>query len=272
MAKMMKEFISYFNQATMLFRDFGATIQGITLDEEEQPFELYCMLALKLCQQKSKSISILLSNEQYADAIILSRQIMELLFNINWIKQVSGEERKERVYQLEAEPYYDFSKELRDMEKNCETENSVWDNETVKSFREIIESEKDNFPFLVNVTEDGGRIFKNPDKFIQRLDPSLKLRYYHLYRFTSLFIHPGSKLKDVFLKRKTTNHNPIDSIVEPTKQILSYTLLFQELILGYGIEIFENYNNDKIEIRNNIYKELVSITDKANQGYFGKPK
>lgn len=110
MANYMEKFIEYFRQANKLFRDFGLTIQGITLDEKEQPFELYCMLALKICQNKSQSISILLNNEQYADAIILTRQFMELVFNINWVKKVTGEERNERVYELEAEPYYNFSK------------------------------------------------------------------------------------------------------------------------------------------------------------------
>lgn len=157
------------------------------------------------------------------------------------------------------------------MERNCESTTLIWDKEIVKGFRESIENEKDTFPFLVKSTEDGGRIFKNPDKFIQRLDPELKLRYYHLYRFTSLFIHPGPKLKESFLKRKTSDGNPIESIIEPTKRILTYTLLFAELIMGYGIEIFSNYNVDKSELRNKYYAELASITDQANQGYFGKP-
>ena len=120
------------------------------------------MLALKLCQKKSKSISILLTSGQYSDAIILSLGVMELVFNINRIKKVTGDERKERVFELEAEPYYDFAKELRDMEKNCESDPPIWDKETVKGFRESIENEKDTFPFLVKSTEDGGRILKIP--------------------------------------------------------------------------------------------------------------
>ena len=78
-------------------------------------------------------------------------------------------------------------------------------------------------------------------------------------------------MKESFLKRKTSDGNPIESIIEPTKRILTYTLLFAELIMGYGIEIFSNYNVDKSELRNKYYAELASITDQANQGYFGKP-
>jgi hypothetical protein len=272
MAKIMIEYINYFNDANRIFREFGSTINGIQLDEEKQPFELYCMLALKICQEKSKSISLLISNGQYVDTIILTRQIMELLFNIHWIKQSSGDERKERVYRLEAEPYNDFSKEIREMESNIKSDNSVLDEKNVIESRKAIEAEKDTFPFLVELTEDGKRKFKKPEPFIQRLDYELRLKYYHLYRFTSLFIHPGPKLKEAFLKRKITDYNPYETIIEPTKQILAYTLLFEELILGYGCEIFSNYNKDNIEFRNKLYSDIAFITDKANKGYFGKPK
>lgn len=272
MTNIMIEYINYFNVVIRIFKEFGTTISGISLDEEKQPFELYCMLALKICQKKSKSISLLLTNEQYADTIILTRQIMELLFNINWIKQASGKERKERVYKLEAEPYYNFSKEIRDMESNCSSDKPVWNKENVIEFRKLIELEKDSFPFLVEELVGGERIFKNPEPFIQRLDSELKLRYYHLYRFTSLFIHPGPKLKDAFLKRKTSDYNPNEILVDATKQILAYTLLFEELIMGYGCEIFKSFNKDKVELRNKLYAELADITDKANKGYFGKPK
>ena len=270
MAITMIEYINYFNEANRIFREFGSTINGVPLDEEKQPFKLYCMLALKICQKKSKSISLLLSNGQYVDAIILTRQIMELLFNIHWIKQSSGDERKERVYKLEAEPYNNFSIEIREMEKNSKSNNPIWAEKDVMGFRKAIEAEKDIFPFLVEVTEDDKRKFKRPEPFIQRLDPELRLKYYHLYRFTSLFIHPGPKLKEVFLKRKISDYNPNEKIIEPTKQILAYTLLFEELILGYGCEIFSNYNKDKIEFRNKLYSDLAMITDNANKEYFGK--
>lgn len=267
----MKEFIDYFNEAARIFREFGLTIMDIMLDEVEQPFELYCMLALKLCEQKSKSISILLKHAQYADAIILTRPIMELLFNINWIKQVTGEERKERIFELEAEPYYCFSIELREMEKNCESEKPLWNKETVAGFRKVIEYEKDTFPFLIKNDEKGRRIFKKPIKFGQRLEPTLKLHYYHLYRFTSFFIHPGPKLKESFLKRNISSDRLQDTLIEPTRQILAYTLLFEELIMGYGIEIFENLNKDKNDLRIKLYDDLVAINDKANKGDYGRP-
>lgn len=45
----MTEYINYFNNANRIFREFGSTIIGIALDEKKQPFELYCMLALKVC-------------------------------------------------------------------------------------------------------------------------------------------------------------------------------------------------------------------------------
>lgn len=271
MASDMKEYIDYFKSSNRIFRQFGATLFDLTLDEAVQAFELYCLLSLKICQKKSKTISLLLENQQFADTIILTRQIMELLFNIYWIKQASEDERNERVYELEAEPYYNFSKEIRDMESNCESENPVWNKDAVAGFRKFIEIAKDTFPFLVKKSNDGGRIFKNPKPFNQRMDPELKLRYYHLYRFTSLFIHPGPKLKEAFLKRKFSDYNPNEMLIEPLKQILAYTLLFLELICGYGCEIFESHNVDKTEIRNKLYKELVDIANNANKGYYGIP-
>lgn len=158
------------------------------------------------------------------------------------------------------------------MESNINGDKPLWDNNKVIEFRKLIDLEKDTFPFLFEETEDGKSKFKKPEPFIQRLDPELRLKYYHLYRFTSLFIHPGPKLKEVFLKRKTSEYNPIEIIIEPTKQILAYTLLFEELILGYAIEIFSNFNVDKIEFRNNLYSELALIVDNANKEYFGKPQ
>jgi len=138
--------------------------------------------------------------------------------------------------------------------------------------RTVIEEEKDAFPFLVKLTDDGKKIFKKPEPFIRRLDHELRLKYYHLYRFTSLFIHPGPKLKEVFLKRSVSNFDPSENIIEPTKQILAYTLLFEELILGYGCKVFLSYNKDNVEFRNKLYSEMVFISDKANNGYYGKPK
>lgn len=272
MANFMIEYINSFNDATRIFKEFSSTLDGISLDEEKQPFELYCMLAIKICQNKSKSISLLLTHEQYVDTIILTRQIMELLFNISWIKQSFGSERNEKVFKLEAEPYYNFSKEIRAMENNCTSDKPVWNKENVMEFRKIIEFEKDSFPFLVEQIEGGGRIFKNPEPFIQRLDIDLKLRYYHLYRFTSLFIHPGPKLKDAFLNRKISEYNPNENLIEPTKQILAYTLLFEEMILGYGCEIFESFNKEIAPLRNKLFTAMADIVDKANKGYFGKPK
>jgi len=122
----MIEYINYFNAATKIFIEFGSTLDRITLNEEGQPFELYCMLALKICEKKSKSISLLLSSEQYVDAIILTRQIMELLFNIHWVDQSSENEKRERVYQLEAEPYHNFSKEIWEMEIKGTSKNHIY--------------------------------------------------------------------------------------------------------------------------------------------------
>ena len=185
----MDKYIIYLNETAKLLKVFGSTLNKIEFDQAKQePFELYCLLAMKICQKKAESFSLLISNKQYVDAIILTRSIMDSLFNLRWIKQVSGEERKERVYKLEAEPYYEFAKEIREMESN---NNSIWNKDDVKEFRKQIEKEKDLFPYLVNKLETGERIFKNPPPFYQRLNPELKLKYYHLYRFTSLFIHPG---------------------------------------------------------------------------------
>ena len=114
----MKEFIKYFSEISELCQKLSDTYNDLSFDKDIDATEVMTLTYLKLVNINTKSISLLLENDLYIPTILISRNIFEAFFNLNWVFEVeSQDERRERVYRLEGEPYFNFEKELKLMEE-----------------------------------------------------------------------------------------------------------------------------------------------------------
>ena len=267
----MEQFIKYFKDVSSICLDFGGTTKGVQFNEETQAIELFAITSINMCAQHSLSIASLLENNYITDCFIISRNIIEIFFNLNWvIKGQTRDEVNDRVFQLEANPYNNFDREIKLMEKYIDSNKPNLSKTSILEHIEAINNEKKTYPFLLvdknNVQSD----FKSAPSFAERMG-ELRLKYYHLYRFTSMFTHPSPKLKEFFMKRVVWKNKPIDFIIEPLKQTLAYCLLFIELSLAISKNVLFNFNPEHNPKRQEMYDQLVLIVKQANKGYFGNP-
>ena len=267
----MQKFIKYYEETSSICREFGETLNGIQFDEETQSIELFALTSMNMCAQHCMSIAILLKNNFITDCFIISRNIIEIFFNLNWAAKCdTREEVIDRVYQLEANPYLSFEKEIKLMEREIESGKPNLSKFLVLKHREAIDGEKENFPFLLVDRNNLKSEFKSAPSFADRMG-DLRLMYYHLYRFTSMFTHPSPKLKEFFMYRVSSQKRPSEAIIEPLKQTLSYCLLFIELCFATTKYILFDFNPEHNPTRQEMYNRLVSIVKESNQGYYGNP-
>ena len=260
-----------FRKASLICKEFLDTLKGLKFDEEKDALEIFTIMCVNMCSQHLKAISILLENGLYTESIALSRNIMELLFNLNWIYEADENDKNERTFKLEASPYHDFEKEIKLMEENLSKKNPVWPKKAIENFKNEMNEIKSNFPHLVEPNTHDERKFKKAPPLASRMNNILRLRYYHIYRFVSVFIHPTPFLKNYFLSRVPDQREPIQKIEDSLKHILSYSLLFVELILNYSLEILAKYNPNQREIRETLCKNLIDLVKESNLGYFPDP-
>ncbi|HMN25244.1 MAG TPA: DUF5677 domain-containing protein [Ignavibacteriaceae bacterium] len=266
-----EKFIKYFDDSSSICRNFGETTKGIKFNEETQAIELYALTSISMCAQHSKSISILLRENLFTDCFILSRNLIEVFFNLNWATKAETREAVlERVFRLEANPYNNFDKEIKLMEKSIDGNKPNLSKALILKHIEAINGEKNNFPFLLVNKNDFKSNFKSVPSLPERMG-ELRLLYYHLYRFSSMFTHPSPKLKEFFMHRITNHNEPTDAIIEPLKQILSYCLLFIELCFAITKDVLFNFNPEYNPDRQEMYNKLGSIVLESNEGYYNNP-
>lgn len=267
----MQRFINYFEDASSICLDFGETTKGIQFNEETQAIELFALTSINMCAQHSMSISTLLRNNFLTDCFIISRNIIEVFFNLNWtIKGKTRVEVVERVFQLEANPYFNFDKEIKLMERNIDRNKPNLSKNLIIKHIEAIRGEKNTFPYLLVDKNNPNSDFKSAPSFADRMG-DLRLLYYHLYRFASMFTHPSPKLKEFFMHRIINQSKPTDAIVEPLKQTLSYCLLFVELCFAITKDIIFDFNTELNPARQEMYNKLVAIVLESNEGYYENP-
>ncbi len=121
---------------------------------------------------------------------------MKYFFNLNWAAKCdTREEVIDRVYQLEANPYLSFEKEIKLMEREIESGKPNLQILFLNDEKQLMEK-KENFPFLLVDLNNLKSEFKSAPSFADRMG-DLRLMYYHLYRFTSMLTHP-SKIERIF--------------------------------------------------------------------------
>ncbi len=267
----MKKFIKYYEDTASICREFGETTKGLQFDEEAQAVELFALSSITMCAQHCMSISVLLQNNYTTDCFIIARNIIEIFFNLHWAtKGDTRDEVIERVFKLEANPYLNFEKEISLMEIDIDSNKPNLSKSLIIKHRKAIDGEKRTFPYLLVDRNNINSEFKSAPPFANRMG-DLRLMYYHLYRFTSMFTHPSPKLKEFFMHRVANQDKPTDAIIEPLKQTLSYCLLFIELCLAIAKYILFDFNTEHNPTRQKMYNKLVSIVKESNQGYFANP-
>jgi len=267
----MQNFIKYFEDAASIYHDFGKTTKGVQFNEETQAIELFSLTSINMCAQHLLSISTLLRNNFITDCFIISRNIIEVFFNLNWaVKAETREEVIERVFQLEANPFYDFDNEIKLLERNVDSNKPNLSKSLILDHVKAINDWKENSPYLLVDKNNLKSKFKSAPSFADRMGED-RLKYYHLYRFTSMFTHPSPKLKEFFMHRVANQNRPTDAIVEPLKQTLSYCLSFVTECFAITKYILSEFNPEHNPARQEMYDQLVAIFNESNEGYFGNP-
>ncbi|MDQ7815537.1 MAG: DUF5677 domain-containing protein [Melioribacteraceae bacterium] len=265
----MQKFIKYLEDTSSICLDFGETIKGIQFDEEKQAIELFAITSINMCAQHCMSISTLLKNNYITECFIISRNIIEIFFNLNWATKCdTREEVIDRVLTLEADPYFNFEKEINLMEKEINSNKPNLSKSLILKHREAIDGEKETFPQLLVDRNNLQSKFKSAPPFAQRMG-DLRLKYYHLYRFASMFTHPSPKLKEFFMHRVVNPDRPTEAIIEPLKQTLSYCLLFIQLCFAITKHILFDFKPENNLRRQELCDKLVSIVKMSNENYYG---
>ena len=268
----MQKFIKYYEYVSSICHDFGETTKGVQFHEETQALELFALTSISMCAHHSRSISTLMKSKLITDCFIIVRNIIEVYFNLKWATE--GETREEvieRVFQLEANPYNNFDKEIKLMERNIDSDKPNLSKSLILNHIEAINGEKEKFAYLLKDKNNLQSDFKSAPSFADRMGDQ-RLQYYHLYRFASMFTHPSPKLKEFFMHRVVNKNGPTNAIIEPLKQTLSYCLLFITDCFAITKYILTDFNPEYNPTRQEMYNKLVSILNESNEGYFGSPQ
>jgi len=267
----MQKFIKYFEEAATICIDFGETTKEIQFNEETQAIELFALTSINMCAQHSMSISTLIKNNLITDCFIIARNIIEVHFNLLWaIEGKTREKIIDRVYQLEANPFNNVDKEIKLMERNIDSNKPNLSKALILKHIEAIKNEKKKFPYLLVDKNNFQSDFKSIPPFADRMG-KLRLLYYHMYRFASVFTHPSPKLKEVFMLRVTNQNKPTDTIIGPLKQTLSYCLFFVAECLACTKFVLFNFNPEHNPARQEMYNKLVGIFEESKEGYSRDP-
>jgi len=266
---MINEYAEYYSQASDVVARLGGTLTGLQFRAKDQAVEVFGLQALAICRDHCRAISILLRQNLFGEPIIISRSLFELVFALHWVLEATTrEEALERVYQLEATPYYEFAKEVRLIEQDFAGPNPHWSPLKVRQFREEIETIMADSPFLVRSGNQGRPEFKKAPDLASRMGQDLRLRFYHIYRFSSFFTHPTPSLKKVYITETGTSHSAADIMDEPLKQTLAYCLLLIEILARSCCHIFDTHDPQQAATRDQYCSIISDLVDKANNNYF----
>ena len=258
---MIQEYSDYLLTAASLSRQICDAFKDTQFDEKAQAMELFVLQAIATCDSHCRVSALLLQNDLAAEAVATLRPIQELFFDIHWIRQAEGEERLERICKLEADPYARWDKET----KRIAAEYSP---EEAKKFRGPLDEILKSKPHLTKSNPDGTKHFKSMNTTLpERMGQDLRWRYYHIYMYGSLFVHPTPANRNLYLERRGIKKN-IRAIEESLKQFAAYSLLSVKFIIGYAADMLGSLSPAAAKQLVDGFKKMTEIVNKANKGYF----
>jgi hypothetical protein len=269
---MNSEYSPYCRDLSALLVQYSACYRDIRFHERDQAVEVFAMQSLSMTSCALRAASLLLDNSLTPEAILVTRSIQELLFDLRWILSTTDRaERLERTYCLEGGPYRSWQKETELIRADAERRSDPPLLEQARRWSEPLNDIASRYPHLVVSRADGSYTFKSPPPFTSRMTGTLRLKFYHLYRFTSLFAHPTPMTKEHYLRASDGSGEALTPESETIKQSLAYTLLMAELVVGSAEEILASFAPESAAARQTIYVQIVEIVKRANRGYFSNP-
>lgn len=262
---MPKEYSQHLLNAAAFSQEFGETFAGIQFDQRTQAVEVFVLQALAMCSSHCQAAAMLLKNGFKGESVTVLRTVQELLFDLHWIQQAQDRnEQLERAYQLEADPYSRWFKETLLIEK-------AGIPETAQRWREPIDAIAAEYPFLTLKDSSGKVQFKSAPSFADRMGV-LRSKFYHVYRYSSLFSHPTPTVKRLYLEISDSGAYQTDSIDESIRQFVAYALLFVEFIMGIAGEVIGPFAAPSQQKRDSLYRNAVELVKISNRGYFRNPE
>ena len=264
---MYKNFEKSYLDSSELFAQFGKTTEGINFNTINEAVEIYYLMSMKVSQNNSKAVSVLLNNNLPLDTNHIIRNIMETFFKLNWVvKDNNREAMLERVNQLEANPFAKYEKEMNYVGRHLKAVYAPFDADDWKRRMKILEDEKESQPQLLQKVKGGKKYYKTAPAFTDIMGEAFRVKYYHIYCFLSAYVHPSPFLKIFLLRFNQINKLPNEIMFEPVKQSLTFGLLFLELTMAYCISIFDKYKSEQTNYRFELYNKMNAI---ATQYYGG---
>jgi hypothetical protein len=259
---MIQEYSEYLLKAASLSRETSDTFKGIQFDEISQPIELFALQSIAMCDSHCGASALLLKNDFAAEAVGALRPIQELLFDIHWLLQPeTREERLDRIYRLQADPYARWDKETKIIA-------AKYSPEKAKEFRGPLDDILAENPQLTETNADGTTHFKSMNASVaDRMGEKLRPLYYHIFMYGSLFVHPTPTNKNLYLERIGFEMNA-QALEESLKQFIAYSLLSVKFILGYTEGILGSFSPSGAKQRVRGFTEMANIVNNANKEYF----
>jgi Family of unknown function (DUF5677) len=269
---MYKDFENAYSECSNILRQFGRSTEEYRFKALDEAVEIYFLMSIKVAMNNSKAISVLLQNNLPLETNHIVRNIMETFFKLNWVvKDKSHQARLDRVNQLEATPFNKYEKELNYIKKHLDKPYAPFTLEDWEKRKAEFEEEKNSQPQLLRRAKGGGNEYKIAPSFADIMGEAFRVKYYHLYCFISAYVHPSPFLKIFLLDFDQYTQTPTQVAYEPTKQSLTFGLMFLELILGYSISIFQPYNSNKNVDRIELYNKISEIAKKYYGGFKDGP-
>jgi hypothetical protein len=266
-----KDFEIAYSESSELFSQFGKTTESISFNTINEAVEIYYLMSIKVAQNNSKAISVLLNNHLPLETNHIIRNIMETFFKLNWVvKDNNREAMLDRVNQLEANPFSKYEKEMNYVGKHLKEVYAPFDEDDWKSRMKLLEDEKEKQPQLLKDIKDGKKCYKSSPTFTEIMGEAYRVKYYNIYCFISAYVHPSPFLKIFLLRFHEFDKLPNDIMYEPVKQSLVFGLLFLELIMAFCVSIFDPFNSDKSSLRMSIYNKQKDISTKFYGGFHHK--
>jgi hypothetical protein len=262
-ACVMKKYSDYFYQTSTILHGIEDTLSGLQFDEKTQAVEVFAAQSLSMSRDHCRAIGLLLNYHLFAEAIAICRSLFELSFDLVWIQSINDQsERLECVYKLEADPYFHMNKEVKLYEEDVRISSVLTSEEKLKQFNRVIERTKQGRSYLTIANAQGNIEFKRAPSLAERMGHDLRLQYYSIYSFMSLFIHPSPILKELHLQNVKRKETVDQSVEKSLNQILADVFLFVEIIAKTVTDLLATCIPNKSDNLKIFCEELSQRTEK----------
>jgi hypothetical protein len=266
---MLDEYSDYYSEAAQIFSRYGSSLASIGFHGQKQALEVFCLMTISLCESHAKAVSVLLKNDCGVEPIIVIRGLFEVFCNSFWVSRTdSTVEQNERLFRLEATPYREIVKELRLIQKDVHSASPYWKEKEYEQLMALVENVAEKCPWLLNLPSSDPLNFKQAPPLTDRLGETMRLRFYHLYRFSSVFTHPTPMMKAVFIHPAGSNLKRNEVIEEPLQQFLAYGLWFLKLNLHFCQQVFSACDTERTPLRTEYYNSMCAVVEKGRKNYF----